>query len=126
MNAADTNIVVRILTRDIAHQAEIADRFIEGGSWVSILVLAEAMWVLGTVYGSSHIEITQAVDMLLNHRDLVIQDADAVEAALDLFRSKPSLGFSDCLILQLARNAGHLPLATFDRSLAKVAGTHKL
>jgi predicted nucleic acid-binding protein len=64
--------------------------------------------------------------MLLNHRDLVVQDAGNVATALELFRSKPALGFSDCLILELARKAGHLPLGTFDRSLGKVPGTQKI
>ncbi len=43
-----------------------------------------------------------------------------------LFRSRPSLGFSDCLMLQVAEKAGHLPLGTFDRSLGKIEGTQKL
>jgi hypothetical protein len=64
--------------------------------------------------------------MLLNHESLVLQDSDAVAAALDLFRARPMLGFSACLMLQLARKAGHLPLGTFDRSLAKIEGTQKL
>jgi len=64
--------------------------------------------------------------MLLDHRDLVLQDSDAVRAALELFRGKPGLGFSDCLMLHLARKAGHLPLGTFERNLAKVEGTQKL
>lgn len=68
----------------------------------------------------------RAIEMLLNHRDLVLQDAETVAAALELFRNKPKLGFSDCLIFQLAQRAGNLPLGTFDRSLAKVAGTQKL
>jgi hypothetical protein len=42
-----------------------------------------------------------------------------VAAALDLFRARPALGFSDCLVLQLARKAGHLPLGTFDRGLCR-------
>jgi predicted nucleic acid-binding protein len=64
--------------------------------------------------------------MLLDHRELVLQDPETVAGALDLFRARPALGFSDCLILQLARKAGHLPLGTFDRKLAKVEGTQKL
>jgi predicted nucleic acid-binding protein len=64
--------------------------------------------------------------MLLNHRDLVLQDSETVAEALELFRVKQTLGFSDCLMLQLARKAGHLPLGTFDRNLAKVHGTHRL
>jgi len=43
-----------------------------------------------------------------------------------LFRAKPSLGFSDCLMIELARRAGHLPLGTFDRSLGKIEGAQKL
>jgi predicted nucleic acid-binding protein len=43
-----------------------------------------------------------------------------------MFRAQPSLGFSDCLMVALAREYGHLPLATFDRGLAKLEGTRKL
>ena len=84
------------------------------------------MWVLGTVYSRSPAAIASAVAMLLDHKQLVIQDADAVAAALEFFRSKPSLGFSDCLILEIARKAAHLPLGTFDRGLAKLEGARKL
>jgi predicted nucleic acid-binding protein len=63
---------------------------------------------------------------LLTHESLVLQDADAVAAALAQFRAKPALGFSDCLMLQIARKAGHLPLATFDKALARVDGAQRL
>jgi predicted nucleic-acid-binding protein len=63
---------------------------------------------------------------LLNHKDLTLQDADVVALALNQFRSRPSLGFSDCLVLEIARKAGHLPLGTFDRNLARLEGTHRL
>jgi predicted nucleic-acid-binding protein len=78
------------------------------------------------VYERGAADLVIAVEMLLNHKDLTLQDGDAVAAALDLFRSRPALGFSDCLMLQLARKAGHLPLGTFDRALGKVEGTQKL
>jgi predicted nucleic acid-binding protein len=64
--------------------------------------------------------------MLLEHKDLVLQDSDVVATALELFRLRPALGFSDCLMLHLARRAGHLPLGTFDRALGRVEGTQKL
>ncbi len=126
MRAVDTNVLVRLITRDDSRQAASADAFIEKGAWVSILALTEAMWVLSAVYERDASEIAIALEMLLNHRQLTLQDSDLVSAALDLFRSRPSLGFSDCLMLQLARKAGHLPLATFDRGLAKIEGTLKL
>jgi predicted nucleic-acid-binding protein len=84
------------------------------------------MWVLATVYGHSPSSVAAAVEMLLDNRLLTVQDADVVGAALNLFRSRPSLGFSDCLILELARKAGHLPLGTLDRSLGKVEGAQNL
>jgi len=49
-----------------------------------------------------------------------------VAQALARFRSRPSLGFSDCLVLEIARKAGHLPLGTFDRGLAKLEGAQRL
>ena len=126
MRAIDTNVLVRLATRDNARQAASADAFIEPGAWVSILALTEAMWVLTAVYERGGSELAAAVEMLLNHESLSIQEPDVVTAALNLFRARPSLGFSDCLMLQLARKAGHLPLGTFDRGLAKVEGTQKL
>ena len=126
MRAVDTNVLVRLITRDDSRQAASADAFIENGAWLSILVLAETSWVLATVYERSASDVATAVEMLLNHKHLTIQDSDTVAAALALFRSKPSLGFSDCMVLQLARKAGHLPVGTFDHGLGKIDGTLKL
>jgi predicted nucleic-acid-binding protein len=126
MRAIDTNVLVRIITRDDTRQAAAADSFVERGAWVSILALAEASWVLDTAYELTAADLATAIDMLRNHQDLTIQDPELVAAALDLFRQRPGLGFSDCLMLELARKAGHLPLGTLDRDLGKVEGTQKL
>ena len=122
MRSVDTNVLVRLVTRDDPQQTAAAEAFVSAGAWVQHLVLAEAMWVLTTVYELRPEKIAAAVEMLLNHRDLTIQDADAVAAALDHFRKRPALGFSDCLILEAARKAGHLPLGTFDKDLRKLPG----
>ncbi len=126
MRAVDTNILVRLVTRDDARQVAAAEEFVGRGAWVSHLVLAEATWVLTSVYERGPADIATAVDMLLNHEHLTLQDPDAVAAAVEDFRGRPASGFSDCLVLAIARKAGHLPLGTFDRTLAKLAGTHRL
>ena len=126
MRAVDTNVLVRLITRDDARQAASADAFIRKGAWVSLLALTEAVWVLAAVYERKAAGLVTAIEMLLNHEHLVLQDADAVEAALEIFRSRPSLGFSECLMLQVARKAGHLSLGTFDRVLGKVGGAQKV
>ncbi|HSP70080.1 MAG TPA: PIN domain-containing protein [Bryobacteraceae bacterium] len=126
MRAVDTNVLVRLITRDDARQAAAAESFVERGAWVSILALAEASWVLGTVYELTATDLATAIDMLLDHKDLTMQDPEVVAAAVELFRKRPALGFSDCLMLELARKAGHLPLGTFDRNVAKLEGTQRL
>jgi predicted nucleic-acid-binding protein len=88
--------------------------FTASGAWVSHLVLAETAWVLDAVYDRSAEQIATAIEMLLNHKDLTLQDAEVVASALEHFRSRPVPGFSDCLVVEIARKAGHLPLRTFD------------
>ena len=126
MRAIDTNVLVRLITRDDPNQATSADLFVRSGAWVSVLALAETTWVLMSVYERSPNEIANAVETLLEHKDLTLQDPDVVEAALELFRSRPSLGFPDCLMLKLATKARLLPLGTFDGNLGKVLGAQKL
>jgi predicted nucleic-acid-binding protein len=126
MRAVDTNVLVRLLTRDDSRQVAAAERFVEKGAWVPLLALAEATWVLAAVYERSAVQIAIAVEMLLNHRYLTLQDSDVVAAALEVYRKRPKLGFSDCLLVEIARKAGHLPFGTFDRDLGKLDGTQKL
>ena len=89
MRAVDTNVLVRLVTRDDARQVA-------------------------------------AAETLLGHKDLILQDADVVAAALRHFRRRPAPGFSDCLVLEAARKAGNLPLGTFDRELGKLDGAQRL
>jgi len=126
MHAIDTNVLVRLLVRDDPRQLDVAESFIAKGAWVSHVVLVETLWVLDAVYDRSAAQILAAVERLLAHAELTLQDADVVAAALAQFRAKPALGFSDCLVLEVARKSGHLPLGTFDRQFAKVAGAHRI
>ena len=126
MRAVDTNVLVRVLARDDPKQVQKADEFVAAGAWISLLALAEAMWVLTTVYERDVAEVAGSIDQLLNHKNLILQDHDVVAAALETFRSRPALGFTDCLLLEVARKAGHLPLGTFDRNLGKVDGAQRL
>ena len=126
MRAVDTNLLVRLITRDDARQVAVAESFVSIGAWVGHLVLAETTWVLSAVYGRPPAAIAAAVDMLLNHRHLTVQDAEVVGGALEHFRANPRLDFADCLVLETARKAGHLPVGTFDRQLARLEGAQKL
>lgn len=67
MRAVDTNVLVRLVTRDNASQVAAAEVFVAPGAWISHLVLAEAMWVLSSVYDLKSDVIALAFEMLLHH-----------------------------------------------------------
>jgi predicted nucleic-acid-binding protein len=126
MLAVDTNVLVRLIARDEPTQVRMAEEFVSKGAWISHLVLAETVWVLDSVYGLSRDKLTVAVEMLLNHRELTLQDSDVVSEALENYRRRTAVDFSDCLVLGIAKKAGHIPIGTFDRDFAKMEGVQRL
>jgi predicted nucleic-acid-binding protein len=88
--------------------------------------LTATLGVLDSVYDLSREQIATAVETLLNHRDLILQNADVVTAAVDHYRARSEVDFSDCLVLEIARKAGHLPVATFDCNFSKLDGVRCL
>jgi predicted nucleic-acid-binding protein len=123
VRAIDTNLLVRLVARDDHRQVAAAESFVASGAWVPVVALVEAVWVLDAVYRRSHLQIADGIALLLDHRDLVLQDADVIAAALRQFRLHPRVGFSDCLVVEQARKAGHVPLGTFDRAFSRLEGT---
>jgi len=126
MRALDTNVLVRLIVRDDPDQVARAEAFVETGAWVSLLVLAETVWVLQSAYGLDQRRVATVVEMLLDHDRLTLQDEDVVRRAHATFRGEGTVEFSDCLIVETARKAGHRPVGTFDRRLSRVDGTVRL
>jgi predicted nucleic-acid-binding protein len=126
MLAIDTNVLVRLVVDDDPRQTQMAKESTAHGAWVSHLVLAESMWVLAGNFGLSRGDIVNTIKTLLTHPNVAFEDANVVRAALNHFSQRRNVDFSDCLILEIARKAGHKPLATFDRDLAKVDGVQRI
>ena len=126
MRAVDTNVLVRLLVRYDPDQVARAEAFVENGAWISLPVLIETIWVLQSVYGLSRRRISTVVSMLTEHERLSLQDEDVVRRAHTTFDGTRSTGFSDCLVVEIARKAGHLPLGTFDRKMSRVDGAQCL
>lgn len=126
MRAVDTNFLVRLATGDDPVQTRAGENFIAGGGWVSLLVLAEAVWVLQSVYDRKATQVYSAIELFLDNPALTLQDPDVVLAALQHFRARPAIKFSDCLILEIARKAGHMPVGTFDKDFAKLPGAERI
>lgn len=126
MRAVDTNVVVRIVTGDTVAHAAVADEFVKGGTWVPLAAVLETAWVLAAIYDFPPERIAEAMEMLLRHTELVLEEGDLIQRALETFRGKPTIQFADAFILESARRAGHLPLGTFDKKLASRPGTFRL
>jgi predicted nucleic-acid-binding protein len=122
MRAVDTNVLVRLMVRDDERQTVAAEDFVESGAWVPHIALVETIWVLESYYRKSRADISAVVERLLDHKSLILQDPEAIAAALGIFRNNKGVEFADCLILVVARKHGHTPLGTFDAKLGRVDG----
>lgn len=127
MIGLDTNILVRYLTQDDAAQAaiaaEVVERRITQGEpgFVSLVTVAELVWVLDSFYEFTGKEIAAAVERLLQIDTLNIQNEREVFAAMVALRT--GLGsFDDALIGALGEWAGCEETLTFDRKAARLKG----
>ncbi len=119
MISIDTNVVVRVVTRDDPEQAEVARKLFQQAErlWLPKTVLLETEWVLRHCYSLSREVILLAFWKLLGYRPLTVEDRGAVQQALEGYAA--GLDFADALHLASSSEAGGF--ATFDRKLAKIA-----
>ena len=124
MRAIDTNVLVRLVIGDDPEQVGRAESFVKTGAWVSVLALAETTCVLGSIYALGDAQLAATVEMLLHHKDLTLQDADVVEAALALpagiaaSNSERDLGY-----LNAERTRWGLPAGLTLSSTGTISGT---
>jgi predicted nucleic-acid-binding protein len=116
--AVDTNIVVRVLTRDDSEQAPRARALIESGSaFVPKTVVLETEWVLRSLYRFERAAIEDGIARLLGLPGLELEDRPAVARALEWYGQ--GLDFADAL--HLASSGRAEGFATFDRALRRRA-----
>jgi predicted nucleic-acid-binding protein len=122
MRGIDTNVLVRLVTRDDAAQFRRVKEFLETRFaesepvLVNVIILCEMVWVLRSSYGIPRREIAAALDELLGVSGLVIEDRDQVAAAVEAYRRSPG-DFADYLLGERNRAAGCASTATLDRRL---------
>lgn len=119
MISLDTNVIVRIVTRDDPQQLAAASKVLQAERlWLCKTVLLETEWVLRYTYELSRESILTVFRRLLGYRRLRVEDRATVLQALRLYRE--GMDLADALHL-----ASSLPadcFATFNRTLAKRAG----
>lgn len=127
MAAIDTNVLVRLVTRDDESQYKKAQAFVDKHQPVLVTQLSvlEMVWVLMSRYNLNKERTCQVVQALLDTKELNIQAPAILEAALETWRESKA-DFADCFILQTVMDASETPLGTFDATLARLEGCKQL
>ncbi|MGA9069039.1 MAG: type II toxin-antitoxin system VapC family toxin [Terracidiphilus sp.] len=127
MQGLDTNILIRYLTQDDPIQSPKATEIIERRlsrarpGFVSLVTMAEIVWVLGSVYELADGEIADAVERMLQADTLTIQNEQQVFTAMVSLRRGWG-GFADALIAAVGEWAGCESTLTFDKKALRLAG----
>jgi len=126
MIGLDTNVLVRYFTFDhpgqTAHAIEVVDSLTaEEPGFVSLVVVAELVWVLDSAYKLNKSEIISCLESLLRGKEVIVQEADVAWQALATFKKSAS-SYSDCLIERLGHASGCHHTLTFDQNAARTAG----
>jgi predicted nucleic-acid-binding protein len=122
MIGLDTNVLVRFLTRDDEAQFRAAKRLLQqietsgDTAYLSVVVLAELAWVLGTSYGFDRPTLASTLERILETVEFTVEDRELVGEAVAEFLAGKA-GFADTLIGVRNRAAGCSSTATFDRAL---------
>jgi predicted nucleic-acid-binding protein len=130
MIGLDTNVLVRYVTGDDAAQSAAAVRIMHSlasdhQGFVSLLVMAEMVWVLESAYDFDKAEILQVLEPLLQSKELVIERSDIVWQSLRCFSSS-NADFADCLIERSGHAAGCAHTLTYDKTATAGTGMRLL
>jgi predicted nucleic-acid-binding protein len=127
MIGLDTNILVRYLAQDDPVQSTKATEIVErrlslaNPGFVSIVTMAEAVWVLGRAYLLTDREIAAAIERILQVEVLVVENEQEVFAAVVALKQRRG-AFADALIAELAARAGCTHTLTFDKKAVRLLG----
>lgn len=120
----DTNVVVRFVTGQPAALAQRAKRILaraEAGQLtlrLAPVVVAEAVWVLRSVYGHKGADIAAALSALLRADGIRAAERDTLLEALDVMVRR-NVAFPDAYIAVSASQAAEA-VCTFDSDFARL------
>jgi len=127
MIGLDTNILIRYLTQDDPAQSAKATDILErrltanNPGFISVVTVAEIVWVLDRAYRLTSREIAAIVERLLQVEVLTIEHEQEVFTAMVALKQGRG-SFPDALIAELGARAGCTRTLTFDRKAARISG----
>lgn len=127
MIGIDTNVLLRLLVRDVDSQVRAAEKFVathcstDEPGYVSRIVIIEVVWALRGFYGYDRSQVAASIRALLNIAELEVESAEEIHRAIADFEMS-SAGFVDCLLARTNETSGCDHTVTFDRKAAKLDG----
>lgn len=123
MIGVDTNVLVRLFVVDNPAQSKAALQFFAERSaadpaFISLVVVAELVWLLDDTYEFSHAEIVETLKRILASPDFAVEQPEFVTDAV-AFAEHKKIDISDFLIARIALEHGGRSIATFDINAAK-------
>ena len=125
MIGLDTNVLVRYIMQDDPKQSPKASTLIESldsenPGYTTLVCIIELYWVLTSCYELTGEQVTQALEAILRTKQLMVERADQVMRALQVFaKGKGKADFADCLIERSASSAARTQTMTFDVGASK-------
>ncbi|HLW55719.1 MAG TPA: type II toxin-antitoxin system VapC family toxin [Candidatus Angelobacter sp.] len=127
MTGLDTNVLVRYLTQNHPVQSPKANDIIERRlsatnlGFVSVVTMAEVVWVLDRACRLSGVAIAGAIERMLQVEVFVVENEQEVFRAMVALKQGRG-AFADALIAELGARAGCAHTLTFDRKAARLPG----
>lgn len=122
----DSNVLIRLFTRDDPDQFKLAYKAFQSltpqePGWICLANLMEIDWVLRGRYGQDRAGVVGIFEGLLSSDTVVVEQTGTVAHALSLYR-KSKADFGECLIVSSAFTAGCRKVVTFDRIAGRDLG----
>lgn len=118
----DTNVLIRHLTGDPPELAARATRYLGVADELLLpdLILAEVAYVLESFYEVPRAQVATTLRAVLAYPAIRVLDADLLQRAVEVYEIH-RLDFADAYLVASAERTGIGVIASFDRSIDRVA-----
>jgi predicted nucleic-acid-binding protein len=123
----DTNVLVRHLTGDSAEMAERATAYLGRAHELLLtdVIVAETVYVLGSVYKTPRDQVAEAMRSLLASASTVTVDPAVLLRAIEVYETD-RIDFAEAYLVACAESTGVGKVASFDRSIDRVGTVERI
>jgi predicted nucleic-acid-binding protein len=123
----DTDVLVRHLTGDPAEMAQRATKYLGQAHELLLtdLIVAEAVYVLGSVYEAHRDQVAEAIRSLLASPSMVTVDPALLLRTVEVYETE-RIDFAEAYLVACAETTGVAKVASFDRSIDRVGTVERI